>query len=159
MLHLHITQIPQFCNTREERPYVLLKTAVGEVGYDGYATSAHILFVEGPQRTFITKKLANELNLRFTGSDSLRLVSSGNMTHHVRHPDTAVIYSHADNGKKLKLQVVIVPTIALPFYNKVKQIATKLPYLRGLKLAHPENNDDLFEISFLIGADYNWHVV
>ncbi|XP_071133119.1 uncharacterized protein [Mytilus edulis] len=32
-------------------------------------------------------------------------------------------------------------------------------HLRGLKLAHPVSDDDMFEIEILIGADYYWSIV
>ncbi|XP_069108233.1 uncharacterized protein [Argopecten irradians] len=34
-----------------------------------------------------------------------------------------------------------------------------MTYLSGLKLAHPFTNDDSFEVSLLVGADYYWKIV
>ena len=60
----------------------------------------------------------------------------------------------------IKLEVLVVPTIAVPLQNIPTEIS-HLDYLRGLKLAHPltEHNNDLFEISLLVGADYYWDIV
>lgn len=35
----------------------------------------------------------------------------------------------------------------------------ELPYLNGLKLAHPISNDSVFEIDLLIGVDHYWNIV
>ena len=40
-------------------------------------------------------------------------------------------------------------------YHALKQF----PHLRGLQLAHPVTENEKFEISVLIGADYYWHFV
>ena len=37
--------------------------------------------------------------------------------------------------------------------------AAKLPYLKGLKLAHPVTGDWTFTISMLIGANHYWDIV
>ena len=36
---------------------------------------------------------------------------------------------------------------------------SKLPYLKNLWLAHPITEDDNFEITILVGADYYWTFV
>ena len=36
---------------------------------------------------------------------------------------------------------------------------SKLPYLKDLQLAHPITEDDSFEITILVGADYYWTLV
>ena len=54
--------------------------------------------------------------------------------------------------------MLIVPTIAVPLGNRQRD-AVSLPYLRGLKLAHPLTGEDIFSISLLIGADKYWDIV
>ncbi|XP_053395751.1 uncharacterized protein LOC128555938 [Mercenaria mercenaria] len=148
-----------YTEASDTRPDVLLKTAVAEVGFDQFTTSANILFDEGAQRTFITEKLANDLHLPRTGTDVIRVASFGNQYQDIRHMDKADIYLKTDYGKKIKMHVLIVPNIAVPFQNRIQKEAATLPYLQGLRLAHPVTTDDVFEISFLIGADYYWQIV
>ena len=57
------------------------------------------------------------------------------------------------------MEVLIVPTIAAPLTNRIHYEASKLPYLQGLKLAHPVTDEDKFEISMLTGANFYWDVV
>jgi hypothetical protein len=45
--------------------------------------------------------------------------------------------------------------IASPIWTHSTEI-TKLPYLRGLKLAHAFPGHDGFTVNLLIGADYYW---
>ena len=54
--------------------------------------------------------------------------------------------------------MLIVPTIAVPLRNRQRNV-TSLPYLHGLKLAHPLTGEDIFSISHLIGADKYWDIV
>ncbi|XP_063408858.1 uncharacterized protein LOC134692334 [Mytilus trossulus] len=49
--------------------------------------------------------------------------------------------------------------IAVPLQNNIRHINRGLNYLRGLKLAHLVTQDESFEISLLIGADYYWDLV
>ncbi|XP_052820064.1 uncharacterized protein LOC128245883 [Mya arenaria] len=58
----------------------------------------------------------------------------------------------------MKIDVLIVPTIAVPLSNIQKEVKS-LSYLRGLKLAHPVTDAESFDISLLIGADSYWKIV
>ena len=55
--------------------------------------------------------------------------------------------------------MIIVPTIAAPLINRTRLEIANLSYLRGLKLAHPVTEEENFEISMLIGADFYWDIV
>lgn len=145
--------------TTDSAPQVLLKTAIAPVCSDTYTVDANILFDEGAQSSFITEKLANELQLKRTGSDIVHLSSFGESSQSVRHMDTTTVHLKADNGELIPLHVLIVPTIAVPISNTIYKDAVNLPYLRGLKLAHHVTGDDTFDISILIGANHFWQIV
>lgn len=51
---------------------------------------------------------------------------------------TATVFLMTDSYQKISIRVLIVPTIATSIYNSKVQA---LPYLRGLKLAHPVTLD------------------
>jgi hypothetical protein len=72
---------------------------------------------------------------------------------------TATVYLVTDRKKKIPLKVLIVPTIATPIDNTHRSDISSLPYLKGLKLAHPVTHDKEFSISLLIGADFYWDIV
>ncbi|KAH3699956.1 hypothetical protein DPMN_074918 [Dreissena polymorpha] len=81
-----------YADAGNARTEVLLKTAVAEVGYAQYTASADILLDEEVQRSFVTEKLANEINLTRTGTDTIQVASFGKRSNEVRHMDTAEIY-------------------------------------------------------------------
>lgn len=145
-------------STTHQRSNVLLKTAVAKVCSSQSSTYANILFDEGAQRSFVTETLADELQLERTGSDIVNLALFGATTSSIRRLDTAIIYLVTDSGEKVAIEALIVPNIAVPLRNMSPRV-NSLPYLQGLKLAHPISTDTNFDITLLIGADFYWDIV
>ena len=146
-----------FHSTTQPRSGVLLKTAVAKVPSGIYTADANILFDEGAQRSFITRELADKLQLKTAGTEVAQLAAFGSSSK-VSHIDTATVYLLTDSREKKAIDVLIVPTIAVPLGNRQRD-AVSLPYLRGLKLAHPLTGEDIFSISLLNGADKYWDIV
>ena len=144
----------------QSRPEVSLKTAVAKVTSGIYTVDANILFDEGAQRSFVTRNLANKLQLQTSGTEEVQLAVFGSASKKVSHIDTATIYLLTNSREKIAIDVLIVhvPTIAVPLRNRQRNV-TSLPYLHGLKLAHPLTGEDIFSISLLIGADKYWDIV
>ena len=147
-----------FHSMTQSRPEVLLKTAVAKVTSGIYTVDANILFDEGAQRSFVTRNLANKLQLQTSGTEEVQLAAFGSSSKKVSHIDTATIYLLTNSREEIAIDVLIVPTIAVPFRNRQRN-DTSLPYLHGLKLAHPLTGEDIFSISLLIGADKYWDIV
>ena len=63
------------------------------------------------------------------------------------------------SGEKIPLQALVVEKIATPLQNHLHQNVQDLPYLRGLRLAHPITSEESFEVSLLIGTDHYWDLV
>ena len=141
------------------RSDVLLKTAVAAVGSRKVFVDTNILFDEGAQRSFITSELAKKLNLQTEGSEELHLSAFGGENNKSRNLERATVYLKTDTGYRLPINVLIVPRIATPLHSNRSQIDHRYEYLRGLKLAHPVCQDDAFEISLLVGADYYWDII
>ena len=112
---------------------VLLKTAISTVTSGNYSMETNILFDEGSQRSYITQQQAEKLNITPTGTDTIYLASFGNSRNEVRHLDTATVNLISTSGQKIPINVLIVPTIAVPLQNYNRNV-TNLPHLRGLKL-------------------------
>ena len=136
----------------------MLKTDVAKVTSVIYIVDANILFGEGAQRSFVTRNLANKLQLQTSGTEEVQLAAFGSSSKKVSHIDTATIYLLTNSREKIAIDVLIVPTIAVPLRNRQRNV-TSLPYLHGLKLAHPLTGEDIFSISLLIGADKYWDIV
>ena len=141
------------------RTQVMLKTAIAPVKFGHYSTQANLLFDEGAQRSFMTARLAAELNVKVTKKEAIQLSAFGDTGKNVRYLESATIELQTDNGEKIAINALIVPDIAVPLQNYMTKSITHLPYLRGLKLAHPLNTNDKFEIDVLVGADFYWEIV
>ena len=120
-------------------------------------SSDNILFDEDSQRSFITEAMANKIQLERCGSEEVHIASFGPSTQNVRHFDTATVRLRTDTGEKIPLNVLVVPTIAVPLCNLQKTVSSLL-YQQSLKLAYPATDLYYFEIE-LIGADHSWNTV
>ena len=86
--------------------------------------------------------------------DVIPLSAFGGTSFSVRREEVAVIHLRSDNEGLVPIEVIIVPTIAAPLQNLKSLDSRNLPYIQGLKLAHPITNEDVFETDLLIGADH-----
>ena len=137
----------------------LLKTAVATISASGTCVEANILFDEGSQRSFITKSLADCLQLQTHATEELSISTFGAQTSQIRKLDVTTIQLHTISGQLIPLTVLIMPTIAAPIQNLNKKPLKDFPHLKGLKLAHPVTSTEQFTINLLIGADHYWDVV
>jgi len=152
------TQTSVLCNSGKS--ICLLKTAVAKVTSDKCSGTANILFDEGAQRSFISKKLASTLQLAPYRQESVSLASFGADTSAPQQLDVTNVTIVSYTGEMIPLSVLVVPRIAAPLHSIATSKVHELPYLRGLTLAHPIMKEDIqFDISMLIGVDYYWKIV
>ena len=137
----------------------LLKTAIATVSAGPYSTEGNILLDEGAQHSFISQDLADRLCLKTTNRERVSLSSFGNRASSARLLQVATISIHTIGQSPITISVLVVPQLAAPLQNSMRMELTKLPYLKGLQLAHPVTEDDNFEINVLVGADYYWTFV
>ena len=137
----------------------LLKTAVANVYANDTGIEATILLDEGSQRSFLTEGLATNLKVQTDHTEDICLASFGSPTTLVKRLDVGTIYLETITGERLPLSVLIVPTIAAPIHNTTDYTINRLPYLKGLQLAHPITVGEQFEVTLLIGADHYWKIV
>ena len=138
----------------------LLKTTVATVSSSKVQVEANILFDEGSQRSFISQKLANSLQLHSCKKEDICLSSFELWTPTIKQLQTGEIHLLTRTGNKLPLSVLIVLTIATPLQNVMQTHIAQLPHLQGISLAHPVARPATnFEISLLIGADHYWAIV
>ena len=137
----------------------LLKTAIATVSSTDTSLEGNILFDEGAQRSFISQEMATKLNLQPNNKESISLASFGSNSAAHRNLPVGVIQVHTIAGDKISISVLIVPKIAPPLQNLPRTSLQQVPHLNGLQLAHPITENENFEISVLIGADYYWSFV
>ena len=138
---------------------VLLKTAITPVWSENRCIITTILFDQGAQNSFITEDLARKLEIEPTAKIAMKISGFGGSESQVRYFNKAKIDIETDDEQKLEIEVIIVPKIAAPIQTKSRNEIKTLPYLNGLKLAHPITAEDKFNISLLIGADFYWSIV
>ncbi|XP_071177507.1 uncharacterized protein [Mytilus edulis] len=143
-----------------DHPNVLLKTAIAPLSFKEQPIDAKILFDEGATRTFITRHLADKLELKPTGSEAIMLSRFGddNENNSIEQLNTATVKIQTIYGNEIPVDVLIVPKIAAPFKTNI-ETAKMLPYLQNLRLAHAVTEDTSFEIGLLVGADQYWNIV
>ena len=137
----------------------LLKTAIATIRTPTHQGTAHILFDEGSQHSFILQSLADEIGLQPYKTDKIFLSTFGTHSPSIHTCNVAKIQLITNSGEQLPLSVLIVPTIAAPIQSIVASDIPQLPYLRDIPLAHPVTTDRQFQISLLIGADYYWSII
>ena len=138
----------------------LLKTAIAMVGSSaGISLEGNILFDEGAQRSFISQDMAAKLNLQPTNKENISLASFGSTAATYTNLPTGVVQIQTVTGDKIPVSVLIAPKIAPPLQNMLRTSLQQMPHLKGLHLAHPITENENFEISILIGADYYWSFV
>ena len=161
--HVHATLAPIHSAPPSSTPHLghtsLLKTAIATVCTDYLCCEANILFDEGAQRSFITHTLANQLGLETSAREDVHLSAFGGQASAVGHLPLATINVVTTSGETIPLHVLVVEKIAAPLQTHMHQGVEDLPYLRGLKLAHPITSDEIFEVSLLSGADHYWDLV
>ena len=131
-----------------------LKTTVATVSSHGTSVDANILFDEGSQRSFVSKRLADCLQVKPHKTEILSISTFGTQVCHTRQFETTVIHLHGTAGQLIPLTVLIIPTIAAPIPNINQNSISNLPYLAGLCLAHSVSSSEQSTISLLIGADH-----
>ncbi|XP_065941328.1 uncharacterized protein [Magallana gigas] len=111
------------------------------------------------KNSFITEELAQKLDIKSTGFITLKISAFGDKNSEVHNLEKATVQLETQTGEKIPMEVIIIPTIAAPIFNRARVNIRELSYLKGLKLAHPVSSDEQFHISMLIGADYYWSIV
>jgi len=161
--HATLTPISHDTDPSEQvlhiKSVTLLQTAIAPVHVGHINTLANILFDEGAQRSFITEDLAVKLQLQSFTTEHIAVASFGTNTLANRQLPVAQVQVETQLGELIPISVLVVPVIATPLHNTVRSCITCLPYLQGLKLAHPVTDEENFQISLLIGADFYWSFV
>ena len=113
-----------------------MKTAISEVSASHLSANANFLFYEGVKWSFITQKLADDLQIQYKGTEDTNLAMFGSSLQTLRRVPTATVPLKTSVRETIPIDVLIVPTIVAPLSNMPPEV-TNLKYLKRLKLAHP----------------------
>ena len=67
------------------------------------------MFDEGAQRSFMTERLANELHVEDTGTETVHLAAFGNSTQRVRIMKSATVHIITDQKERISIDFLITP--------------------------------------------------
>ena len=145
---------------------VLLQTARAEISSpdnDAEKAVVRIVFDSGSQKSYVTQKLKNELNLKVVGRERLLIKAFGDERPRMRDCDIVQIAVKTLDGILVYISAYVVPTICSPISNQILALAVdKYPHLRGLQLADFQAGDELSiekPSEILIGNDMFWLLV
>ncbi|XP_028415550.1 uncharacterized protein LOC114538622 [Dendronephthya gigantea] len=149
----------------ESNTAVLLQTAqglVGEVGSNADRKhNARIVFDSCSQRSYISNRLRNTLNLETVDSENLLIKTFGDEAPKVLTCNRVKFAITDTERNDMLMDAYSVPTICSPISNQsIKVALEEYPHLRGLNLAdNPGMSDDDVQVDILIGADYYWKFI
>ncbi|XP_070567243.1 uncharacterized protein [Ptychodera flava] len=133
---------------------ILLKTAKIRASYRGKEAIANVLFDEGADQSFVTKRFAKSLNANVHNTERLKLKSFTNLQADYTSVPATLLQLHTRYGKRILIDLLCVEGIC----NVTSEIAN-LRYLQGLPLAHPISDESVISIDILIGADRYWDFI
>ena len=121
-----------------------------EIGF-----KTHVIFDSCSQRSYITSKTREQLNLPTIGKETLLIKTFGNNSASVRKCEVVQLCVRTINGMIMSLPTPFVPVICSPVSNQEIQGTVKCyPHLQGLQLACRTSNS--VSVDVLIGADQYW---
>ncbi|XP_074653596.1 uncharacterized protein LOC141907754 [Tubulanus polymorphus] len=137
---------------------VLLKTAVVNIEnpYSGSIVSCNTLFDDGSQRSFMTAKMASQLGLKSSRTETLDLGAFGSQNSKVRTLDVVKICIECENSYLIEVSVLVVPMITRPLDMGG---FLEIPEFKDLNLANPIHSECKFEVQLLIGSDHYYDFV
>ena len=144
----------------DTRNSVLLQTAAAVVSHprDSKSVTTRVIFDSGSQRSYISDKLRNALNLPSIQSENLIIKTFGTEQERVRKCDVVQLSVKGVNDNlNLYLNAYTVPLICSPLGQQSIELArSTYAHLSDIPLADEGGRDSQLEIDLLIGSDYYW---
>ena len=118
---------------------------------------ARAIMDSGSQRTYITCRLRDELNLQTMGTESLRIKTFGSTESHSTTCDVVRLGINTKDGETLKMTALAVPVICHSLTSQpISHSRECYHHLLGLELADSADVSDVLEVDVLIGSDSYW---
>ena len=144
---------------------VLLQTAkifVSRADDPNHRIQARLIFDTGSQRSYVSTRLRNALQLPTINQETLMIKTFGSETGQLQSRDLVQLCVQGMTSETcLYVNAYAVPIICSPLRNQaVNFAASTYQHLSGLLLADSisaDENENNVEVDVLIGADYYWH--
>ncbi|XP_068742563.1 uncharacterized protein [Montipora capricornis] len=117
--------------------------------------NAHMIFDSCSQRSYITSRACEQLNLPTIGKETLLIKAFGDNSASVKECDVVQLCVRTLDEMNVYTTSYVVPVICSPVSNQRSRTTLEYyPYLQGLQLAC--DTSDSVSVDVLIGADYYW---
>ena len=146
------------------RTSILLQTAkvnIYKPGMQENRINARLILDSGSQRSFVTTRVKNQLNLDAEGTENLMIKTFGGEAEELQtceflHFNIETESTYPD----LSLTAFVVPTICQLLKYQTTQAAQKIyHHLEGLNLADLNTGEEELEVDILVGSDQYWNLI
>ena len=141
---------------------ILLQTArLHLVSPEDEATEiiARAMFDSGSQRTYVSERLRDRLQLPAVGSERMQIKTFGSLECSDRSYDVIQLKIRAKE-ELLTVTALVVPLICSPLMSQpINSSSESYEHLADLELADSADTQDLLEVDVLIGSDWYWSLI
>lgn len=148
----------------DTRTSILLQTAKANIYKQGIPeekVKIRLILDSGSQRSYVTTKLKDRLNLNPEGTETLLIKTFGGEDEQPKTCDIVNLTIETESAyPDLSLTAFVVPTICQPLTQQSTQAAQEqYHHLDGLHLADVNTSDEELEVDLLVGSDQFWNLV
>ena len=114
----------------------------------------------GSHRTYLSKQMAEELQLQAHKSVKFRMQTFGRVAEEETDCPVVELAITTQKNGPLRIEALVVPFITEPVASQPPKTVSKLhPHLKGLYLADYHRAEEHLHIDLLIGSDWYWSLV
>ena len=136
---------------------VALQTALARVG-GRKESRVRVLFDSGSQKTFISAKVVDKLDLKPLREESLGIKTFGQSEPEIKKRAVyeLLLEPLKNNGKSVNVEAFLVDDICTISNIHVEQVKRNYEHLRDIYFSDVSRSEDLLEIDILVGSNYLW---
>ena len=142
---------------------VLLQTANALTympGKSAVKVKARLILDSGSQRTYVSARLREHLNLPAESSQRISIKTFGSTKENTLCVDVVRLSVATGQGEGVELSAFVVPIICDPLQSQsIAEATHTYAHLNGLKLADYGSGEDNVEVDILVGSDQYWSLV
>ena len=142
---------------------VLLQTArvtIHNPDLTDTSLEVRLLFDGGSQKSYLSKRARDLLNLKSCGEQSLSIATFGSSRRTKKVCPIVNVCLTLKGYPRIELSLYVVPTICEPLTEQpISDCVQAHPHPLGLELADSSNPTSGLPIDLLVGADYYWKLV
>lgn len=121
---------------------------------------AQLILDSGSQRTYVSARLREHLNLPAESSQRISIKTFGSTKENRQSVDVVRLCVANGQGEGVELSAFVVPIICYTLQSQsISEATHTYAHLRGLELADYGTYEDNVEVDILVGSDQYWSLV